>query len=1081
MLKVERYKYILLFYIAIVITPVFLIGITSSNAAPLPPTSLAVSDTPGDQGGALSLTWVPSTSLDVLKQRIYRSTTAGGPYTLVTEISNNTTNNYTDTGLTNGATYYYVVRSSSGVQESFTDEPLVAFQTVVKAQHFTELRQAIDLLRDKVGLPPASWIDPSLTGLFIQAIHLEQMRSRLSDAVIALGLSEPTFTDPNLMSSPVFIKKAHIDDLRQWLKVQESVNSNEANAVPAENFGSVTGKVTRSDGTTALPGSTVKLYQGGVERGSVTAAGDGSYTFIDLSAGTYDVNCSATGFLVQTNSTNVAGQVATVDCPLQDATAVATYNYDETTSTFGNGRLTSVIDVTGQVTFHYDQRGRGTQQTRLIDGVTYTFQNTFDALNRIETITYPDNSVVRYSYTTNGLLDKVDDPSAPAGTLPYAQFTGYNQLGQPTAITYGNGVTTDYQYKPNNFRVHSVFTSLPATGQCFQSMSYNYDALGNVKEINDYRNPTTGACGATLGSNSQTFEYDHLSRLTSAQGPFGSNGANTTLVYDYSEIGNIRCNPELSSCSQNSPNYTYNASGVGSVRPHAVTDAGGNNYEYDLNGNMTLGAGRTIEYNQENRPVQVTIGSSITQFTYDAGGGRVKKTSGGVTTIYVSSLYECVTGAAGTACMKYISAGGQRVAMKDNTSTLYFHGDHLGSTNIITEKQPGGSVQIAQTLYYSPFGKTRSGSTNPTGGTRYRYTGQEIDSETADANGNALYNYGARLYDPALGRFIMADSIVPNSKNPQSLNRYSYVRNNPINFVDPSGHAECPSYYTCSSTTTTTNITGGIPTTTSSVTDLATGQSQTFSYQMITSVKIGGTLVPILTYETQGSYQAYQGALGRNAAWAAWNKANPVSCMSCGLSPDFSISAPFPSVPQAEDNGVLSLFGSVTPAETAQPIGSTGVPVVNNETESVAWTLASHNGTNHPETQITGVSVLPLNNPQSLSVKAQTQNIPPGTRIDLIVERGNPVDPMTGGLTRPKFEVIGMVSGTVRLDGSVAFPGVDITSAHSHRYLRLTTDFQSPDKSQFLTPFTPGSAPRGCDPCTFHQSGYDQPLPDHRR
>lgn len=457
-------------------------------------------------------------------------------------------------------------------------------------------------------------------------------------------------------------------------------------------------------------------------------------------------------------------------------------------------------------------------------------------------------------------------------------------------------------------------------------MSYNYDALGNVKEIDDYRNPTTGACGATLGSNSQTFEYDHLSRLTSAQGPFGANGANTTLVYDYSEIGNIRCNSELSSCSQTSPNYTYNASGVGSVRPHAVTGVGGNSYGYDLNGNMTSGAGRTIEYNQENRPVQVTVGSSIAQFTYDAGGGRIKKSSGGVTTIYVSSLYECVTGAAGTACMKYISAGGQRVAMKDNTSTLYFHGDHLGSTNIITEKQPGGAVQIAQALYYSPFGKTRAGSTNTAGGTRYRYTGQEIDSETADANGNALYNYGARLYDPALGRFVMADSIVPNSKNPQSLNRYSYVRNNPINFVDPSGHAECPAYYTCSGTTTTTNITGGIPTTTSSVTDLATGASLAFSYQMITSVKIGGTSVPILTYETQGSYQAYQGALGRNAAWAAWNKANPVSCTSCGPSPDFSISAPFPSVPQAEDNGVLSLFGVVAPAESAQPSESSGTP-----------------------------------------------------------------------------------------------------------------------------------------------------------
>lgn len=472
---------------------------------------------------------------------------------------------------------------------------------------------------------------------------------------------------------------------------------------------------------------------------------------------------------------------------------------------------------------------------------------------------------------------------------------------------------------------------------------------------NDYRNPTTGACGATPGSNSQTFEYDHLSRLTSAQGPFGENGANATLAYDYSEIGNIRCNPELSACSQTSPNYTYPASGVGSVRPHAVTDAGGTSYGYDANGNMTSGAGRTIEYNQENRLVKVTIGSSITQFTYDAGGGRVKKSSGGVTTVYVSSLYECVIGAAGTACTKYISAGGQRIAMKDATSTLYFHGDHLGSTNIITEKQPDGSVQIAQALYYSPFGKTRPGSTNPAGGTRYRYTGQEIDSETVDANGNALYNYGARLYDPALGRFVMADSIVPNPKNPQSLNRYSYVRNNPINLVDPSGHAECPTYLTCNNTQTgrtTTSVNTipapgtapGLPTRTITPYTAcwytcATIGTNTYSFQSV--AQVNG--IPIYTYETivampkqAAEYgAAYQKWYAENIrihrAMVASHQASMQSAVS--LSMQMAMAAPPP--PQAEENGVLSLFGSVAPAESAQPAGSSGTPGASSEAQEV--------------------------------------------------------------------------------------------------------------------------------------------------
>ncbi len=68
--------------------------------------------------------------------------------------------------------------------------------------------------------------------------------------------------------------------------------------------------------------------------------------------------------------------------------------------------------------------------------------------------------------------------------------------------------------------------------------------------------------------------------------------------------------------------------------------------------------------------------------------------------------------------------------------------------------------------------------------TVHLYTGQEVDGETG------LYNYNARLYSPELGRFISADSIIPDPTDPQSLNRYSYVRNDPINAIDPTGHID---------------------------------------------------------------------------------------------------------------------------------------------------------------------------------------------------------------------------------------------------------------------------------------------------
>jgi RHS repeat-associated protein len=71
------------------------------------------------------------------------------------------------------------------------------------------------------------------------------------------------------------------------------------------------------------------------------------------------------------------------------------------------------------------------------------------------------------------------------------------------------------------------------------------------------------------------------------------------------------------------------------------------------------------------------------------------------------------------------------------------------------------------------------------------FTGQRRDIATT---GSELYYYGARYYDPTIGRFISADSIVPKPGNPQSFNRYSYCLNNPLKYIDPSGHDEIPSY-----------------------------------------------------------------------------------------------------------------------------------------------------------------------------------------------------------------------------------------------------------------------------------------------
>jgi hypothetical protein len=92
----------------------FIIG----SPGPAAPTSLTAADSPSDAGGAVDLNWAPSTSAGIIEQRIYRGTTSGGPYNLITTVTNNTTSSYTDTGLTNGQNYCYVIRAFDGTNES---------------------------------------------------------------------------------------------------------------------------------------------------------------------------------------------------------------------------------------------------------------------------------------------------------------------------------------------------------------------------------------------------------------------------------------------------------------------------------------------------------------------------------------------------------------------------------------------------------------------------------------------------------------------------------------------------------------------------------------------------------------------------------------------------------------------------------------------------------------------------------------------------------------------------------------------------------------------------------------------------
>ncbi|MGD9369380.1 MAG: RHS repeat-associated core domain-containing protein, partial [Desulfobacteraceae bacterium] len=213
------------------------------------------------------------------------------------------------------------------------------------------------------------------------------------------------------------------------------------------------------------------------------------------------------------------------------------------------------------------------------------------------------------------------------------------------------------------------------------------------------------------------------------------------------------------------------------------------NLIYEDNGNLTIGYDfskpgefpeRRLAYNAENMPLTLEYepeGGAVTAvaFTYDGDGRRVKKESGGDTVIYVDATYEIRNGQP----VKYIFAGNQRVAKVVGSTVQYYHKDHLGSSAIVTDT----SGNMLESLVYEAYGQPRATCAPSSGDMAYTYTDQEWDAESG------LYNYDARLYDPVLGRFLSADSVVPDWYNPQAFNRYSYALNNPLAFLDPNGHA----------------------------------------------------------------------------------------------------------------------------------------------------------------------------------------------------------------------------------------------------------------------------------------------------
>jgi RHS repeat-associated protein len=238
--------------------------------------------------------------------------------------------------------------------------------------------------------------------------------------------------------------------------------------------------------------------------------------------------------------------------------------------------------------------------------------------------------------------------------------------------------------------------------------------------------------------------------------------------------------------------------------PHAVTSVDRVNFSdsftYDENGNMICrienGVTYSHNYNSENRASSIakrngdcTTGTIIEawSFVYDGDGNRVttahftgtSETPDSTTRYFFGGSLESTDGAV----KRYYSFAGQTVAMKEGSTFKYFVSDHLGSTSLVLS----ASGTILEQQRYLPFGAPRTiPSFNNITSTDFTYTGQR----QLDSGMGGIMDYKARFYSPYINRFLQPDTIIPDLSNPQSWNRYSYVRNNPVRYNDPTGHVE---------------------------------------------------------------------------------------------------------------------------------------------------------------------------------------------------------------------------------------------------------------------------------------------------
>jgi RHS repeat-associated protein len=423
------------------------------------------------------------------------------------------------------------------------------------------------------------------------------------------------------------------------------------------------------------------------------------------------------------------------------------------------------------------QSPTGGPLTASVPTQAYTVRYTYigEALN---SILYPDLLNTTYTYDGLGRVATVYNPATPK-TPAYATLS-YNQNGAPTSIAYGNGLLANYAYD-SLARVSQI--KVANTKANLLLLNYAYYKPGTVASVVGNSTSTTG----NLFTVNEQYNYDPLQRLTGStvtSGNAGSSSGTSTnslsFVYDY--LGNRwqqTLNGQVMNNNYNPANNELSSSSKSGLTLPSSYDADGNL----VTKNVTTTSQWKYSWNVLGNLIYVTNNTGTQGwYEYDGLSRRVESREGPSDTLYAYLGTETLYQATNAHVSDMLYAEGLRVANVTSQGIYYYHQDGLGSVRLITDSTTKANVVYSDN--YQPFGQD-NGVPGGVASNTYRYTDRQWSS------GVGLYYDNQRWYDPAQGRFISTDPLPGYKANPQSLNPYVYVVNQPTRLRDPSGMTFC--------------------------------------------------------------------------------------------------------------------------------------------------------------------------------------------------------------------------------------------------------------------------------------------------